>query len=155
MLTSTQLSALKAAAFADPTAAQYLTNGNDNELADWFNQPQTFVVWRSKLTPEQARAAIIKGATQLDGLTVGKRDSLFYLVSGDLDVSDAAVRTAIDDLCGTQNQLKGYLTAVQKRTTTRAEKILASGTGTDAAPANLGWEGWLSGNDSSDIRTAL
>ena len=155
MLTPTQLSTLKAAAMADPTASQYLTNGNDNELADWFNQQQTFVAWRSKLTPEQARSAIIKGATQLDGLTVGKRDSLFYLVSGDLDVSDAAVRTAIDDLCGTQNQLKGYLTAAQKRTTTRAEKILASGTGTDAAPANLGWEGWLSGNDSSEIRTAL
>ena len=155
MLTSTQLSTLKAAALADQTASQYLANGNDNELADWFNQPQTFVVWRSKLTPGQARSAIIKGATQLDGLTVGKRDSLFYLVSGDLDVSDAAVRTAIDDLCGTQNQLKGYLTAAQKRTTTRAEKTLASGTGTDATPANLGWEGWLSGNDSSDIRTAL
>ena len=155
MLTQEQLSALKAVALADPTAAQYLANGNDNELSVWFNQPQTFVVWRSKLTPEQARAAIIKGATQLDGLTVGKRDSLFYLVSGDLEVSDAAVRTAIDDLCGTQNQLKGYLTAAQKRTTTRAEKTLASGTGTDAAPANLGWEGWLSGNDSSDIRTAL
>ena len=155
MLTSTQLSALKAVALVDPTASQYLANGNDNELADWFNQPQTFVAWRSKLTPEQARPAIIKGATQLDGLTVGKRDSLFYLVSGDLEVSDAAVRAAIDDLCGTQNQLKGYLTAVQKRTTTRAEKILANGTGTDAAPASLGWEGWLSGNDSSDIRTAL
>ena len=155
MLTPTQLSTLKAAALADPTASQYLANGNDNELAEWLNQPQTFVVWRSKLTPEQARAAIIKGATQLDGLTVGKRDSLFYLVSGDLDVSDAAVRTAIDDLCGTQNQLKGYLTAAQKRSATRAEKTLASGTGTDAAPANLGGEGWLSGNDSSDIRTAL
>ena len=154
MLTSTQLSALKAVALADPTAAQYLANGNDNELAYWFNQPQTFVAWRSKLTPEQARSAIIKGATQLDGLTVGKRDSLFYLVSGDLDVSDAAVRTAIDDLCGTQSQLKGYLTAAQKRTTTRAEKVLSAGTGTDASPANLGWEGWLSGNDASAIRMA-
>lgn len=154
-MTPAQLSVLKAVALADPTAAQYIANGNDNELAEWFNQPQTFVVWRSKLTPEQARAAIIKGATQLDGLTVGKRDSLFYLVSGDLDVSDASVRSAIDDLCGTQNQLKGYLTAAQKRTTSLAEKLLASGAGTDAVPANLGWEGWLSGNDSSDIRTAL
>lgn len=153
-MTPTQLSTLKAVALADPVAAAYITNGNDNELAEWFNQPQTFVVWRTVLTPEQARAAIIKGATQLDGLTVGKRDSLFYLVSGDLAVSDASVRTAIDDLCGTQNQLKGYLTAAQKRTATRAEKALASGTGTDAVPANLGWEGLLSGNDASEIRMA-
>ena len=153
-MTPTQLSTLKAVALTDPVATAYITNGNDNELAEWFNQPQTFVVWRTVLTPEQARAAIIKGATQLDGLTVGKRDSLFYLVSGDLAVSDASVRTAIDDLCGTQNQLKGYLTTAQKRTATRAEKALASGTGTDAVPANLGWEGWLSGNDASEIRMA-
>ena len=153
-MTPTQLLTLKAVALADPVAAQYLENGNDNELAEWFNQPQTFVVWRSKLTPDQARTAIIKGATQLDALTVGKRDSLFYLVSGDLDVSDAAVRAAIDDLCGSQNTLKGFLLAAQKRTATRAEKALANGTGTDAAPANLGWEGWISGNDASYIRSA-
>ena len=153
-MTPSQLSTLKAVAVADPVAAAYITNGNDNELAEWFNQMQTFVVWRTVLTPEQARAAIIKGATQLDGLTVGKRDSLFYLVSGDLAVSDSAVRTAIDDLCGTQNQLKSYLTAAQKRTASRAEKALASGTGTEAAPASLGWEGWISGNDASEIRTA-
>ena len=46
------------------------------------------------------------------------------------------------------------LTAAQKRTATRAEKALANGTGTDASPANLGWEGWISGNDASDIRSA-
>lgn len=154
MLTTSQLSTLKAVALADPTAAQYIANGNDNELAEWFNQPQTFVVWRSVLTPELARAAIIQGATQLDGLTVGKRDSLFYLVSGNLNVSEASVRAAIDDLCGGQNTLKAFLVAAQKRTTTRAEKALASGTGTDAVPAILGWEGWISGNDSSNIRTA-
>ena len=154
MLTTSQFSTLKAVALADLTAAQYIANGNDNELAEWFNQPQAFVVWRTVLTPDLARAAIIQGATQLDALTVGKRDSLFYLVAGNLDVSQASVRAAIDDLCGTQNQLKGYLAAAQKRTATRAEKALASGTGTDSVPATLGWEGYLSGNDSSSIRTA-
>lgn len=154
MLTPSQLSTLKTVALADTTAAAYLNNGNDNELADWFNQSQVFTVYRSVLTPDLARAAIIQGATQLDALTVGKRDSLFYLVAGNLDVSQSSVRAAIDDLCGTQNQLKGYLQAAEKRQATRAEKALASGTGTDASPSTLGWEGYISGNDASNIRTA-
>lgn len=154
-MTPSQYSTLKTVALADQTAVAYIANGNDNELAEWFNQPQVFTVWRSALTPELARAAIIQGATQLDGLTVGKRDSLFYLVSGNLDVSQASVRAAIDDLCGTQNQLKGYLQAAQKRQANRAEKALSSGTGTDASPATLGWEGYVSSYDASNIRTAL
>ena len=106
------------------------------------------------LTPELARAAIIKGATQLDALTVGKRDSLFYLVSGNLDASDAAVRASLDDLCGLQNTLKGFVQAACKRQASRAEKALATGTGTHAVPATLGYEGVISGNDASLIREA-
>lgn len=154
MLTTTQLSTLKAVALADQTAASYINNGQDSQLADWFNEQTSHVVWRSALTPELARAAIIAGATQLDALTVGKRDSLFWLCSGNLDVANAGVRAAIDDLCGTQATLKAALVAAQKRTAKRAEQILASGTGTTVSPAALGWEGTISGNDASAIREA-
>ena len=101
-----------------------------------------------------SRAAIIQGATQLDALTVGKRDSLFWLASGNLNVSNAGVRAAIDDLCGAQNALKTALQAAQKRPANRAEKILASGTGTALSPALLGWEGRITSNDASAIREA-
>ena len=154
MLTSTQLSTLKAVALADQTASAYITSGNDTGLAEWFNAPTAHVVWRSSMTPEQSRAAIIQGAAQLDALTVGKRDSLFWLASGDLNVSDATVRAAIDDLCGTQNTLKAALLAAEKRTCSVAEKALSSGAGTNTVPAMLGWEGVLSGNDMSAIREA-
>lgn len=154
MLTAAQLSQLKAAALADQTGAALLAAGNDTGLSEWLNAETTHVVWRSAMTPEMARAAIIQGATQLDALTVGKRDSLFWLASGNLDVSNASVRAAIDDLCGSQNTLKAALQAAQRRTASRAEKILASGTGTTASPATLGWEGTLSANDASAIREA-
>lgn len=153
-MTPAQLSTLKSVALADPVAAGYLNAGNDTGLSEWFNQQTTHIVWRSVLTPELARSAIIKGATQLDALTVGKRDSLFYLVSGNLSVTDAAVRASLDDLCGSQNVLKGFVQASCKRQASRAEKALATGTGTDAVPATLGYEGVISGNDASLIREA-
>lgn len=153
-MTPTQLSTLKAAALADSTAMALINAGNDTGLAEWFNAPTSHIVWRSVLTPDQARAAIIHGAAQLDALTVGKRDSLFWLASGDLNVSDATVRAAIDDLCGTQTALKSALVAAEKRTCSTAEKILSTGTGTSAVPALLGWEGVMSGNDMSAIRGA-
>lgn len=149
-----QLSALKALALADAAAVVLIQAGNDTGLAEWFNQPTTHVVWRSVMTPEMSRAAIVQGATQLDSLTVGKRDSLFWLASGDLNVSDSAVRAAIDDLCGSQATLKAALVAAEKRVCTVAEKALATGTGTTANPATLGWEGFIAGNDVSEIRNA-
>jgi hypothetical protein len=144
MLTTPQLIALKSLAAADPTAAFYQSEGNDVALAEWFNTQSATVVWRSALTPELARAAIVQGATQLDNLTVGKRDALLYITQGSLDVANVSVRTAIDDLCGTQNTLKTALQAAQKRFATRAEAALASGLGTSVSPSVMAWEGMIS-----------
>lgn len=153
MLTPAQVATLRSLADSDPVAAGYVSTANDIALADWFNQSTTHVVWRTVLSPEMARAAIIEGATQLDALTVGKRDSLFWLCSGNINPSVPSVRAAIDDLCGTQNTLKGALQGAQKRFATRAEKVLSSGTGTAASPATLTHEGLLSYGEASTIRS--
>lgn len=153
MLNTAQLSILKASALADPSAAALIASADDIALASWFNEATSHIVWRSVLSPEMARAAIIEGATQLDALTVGKRDSLFWLCSGNLNPSSVSVRAAIDDLCGTQNMLKSALQAAQKRSSTRAEKALASGTGTTASPAVLSYEGLISYGEASTIRS--
>lgn len=151
-LTVPQMQALKSAALADPTASGYLSTGNDNELAQWFNAPNGKIVWRSTLTPDVMREAIVGGAAQLDNLTVGKRDALLYLVSADL-TNTATLRSTLDDLCGTQNTLKASILAAEKRTSSKAESILATGTGTTASPATLTWEGWISIQDASAIRS--
>lgn len=132
MLTNAQLITLRAAAIADGAAAGYIATADDQALADWFNVDQAaYIVWRTSLTPDQSRTAIVQGATQLDALTTGKRDSLFWLLSEPVRPTDASVRAAIDDLCGTQATLKSALQAALRRTATRAEKLLATGTGTD------------------------
>jgi len=154
-MTNAQLLALRAAAVSDGTAAGLIATADDQGLADWFNVAQpSFYAWRTSLTPDMSRNAIVQGATQLDALTAGKRDSLFWLLSEAVNPSDANVRAAIDDLCGTQATLKGSLQAALKRTTTRAEKILASGTGTISVPATLVYEGYLSPAEASGVRVA-
>ena len=153
MLTPSQIATLRALADADQVAAGYVATADDIALASWFNEPTTHVVWRTVLGPEMARSAIIDGATQLDGLTVGKRDSLFWLCSGNLNPSVPSVRAAIDDLCGSQNTLKAALQSAQKRFATRAEKSLSYGTGTTAIHATLTHEGLLSYSEASTIRS--
>lgn len=155
MLTNAQMLTLRAAATADGTAAGLIATADDLGLADWFNAAQpSFYAWRTSLTPDMSRRAIVQGATQLDSLTAGKRDSLFWLLSESVNPSDSSVRAAIDDLCGTQATLKGALQSALKRTTTRAEKILASGTGTISVPATLAYEGYLSAAEASGVRVA-
>ena len=153
MLTPAQVASLRTLANTDPIASGYVATADDIALASWFNEVTVHVVWRTTLNPEMSRLAIIEGATQLDALTIGKRDSLFWLCSGNLNPSITSVRAAIDDLCGTQNTLKGALQSAQKRTATRAEKALASGTGTTANPATMTYESLLSYAEASTIRS--
>lgn len=151
-----QLQTLKTLAQADPTAAGYIATGADQALADWLNAIQaTYYVWRSTLTVDMSRSAIVKGATQLDSLTAGKRDSLLWLLSESVSPADPDIRQAIDDLCGTQTTLKTALQAAERRQASRAEKaLIVSGTGTYASPAILGWEGFIDAATASGVRVA-
>lgn len=155
ILTSSDIATLKALVLADPTASVLAAEARDVELADWLNQATSYIVWRSVLTPAMARTAVVSGTSlgQLDNLTSGKREALLYAFDGDLDVSDVNVRTSLDDLCGTQTALKASIQAAEKRAASRAEKALATGTGTTATPGALAWEGVISYSDASLIRS--
>ena len=154
-MTPAQLATLKAAILADPVLVAW-PQGSDGafEIAAALNLPATpsFIVWRSSLTPELSRKAIIAGAVQLDNLTVGKRDALLYLCAGTLDCTDAALRDAIDNLCGTQNTLKASLAAAEKRSALRIEKIFSTGTGSDASPALCAREGTVTYSEVREAR---
>lgn len=146
-LTSEQLVSLKADILANPAFAGWNLATSAQEVANWYNQVASpdWVVWRTSVSPDEWRDAILAGggATQLDGLTASKRDSLFWAVEGVLDVSVAAVRAALDDFCGSQNTLKAAIQAKEKRKGTRAEKLFSSGTGSSASPATMVFEGSL------------
>lgn len=152
-LTPLQASTLKTAALADQTAAVYIQDGDDQALADWLNTIQpSFWVFISVLSTDAARVAISKGISQLDNLTVGKRDSLLWFFSVSTTPPDPSVAQAINDLCGTQNTLKNALLDALRRTATRAEKLLSTGTGTNASPATMSFEGLFDKALASSVR---
>ena len=140
-LTTAQLTTLKAAILADSTLNSYPNTADGaydmcrNKLNVVFS-PE-FTVWQDQLTPDLFDAGLIAGATQIDGLTQGKRDELFMVGSRTRDANNLAVRAAIDDATGSANTLKNALIAVTKRPALYGEKIFATGTGSNASPASL------------------
>lgn len=156
-MTPEQLQTLKAAILADPVLSAYPQSiDGAYDMATYLRgmASPVFTVWNSAMTPEISRAAVVVGATQLDSLTAGKRDALLYIVSGTLDCTKAAVRQALDDLTGSQNVLKAAIVAAEKRPALRIEKILSTGTGSEASPATTAWDGSLGYSDILDARAA-
>ena len=91
------------------------------------------------------------GTAQLDGLTSGKRDALMWFIGDTINPSDPAVVATLNDFCGSQNTLKASLTDGAKRKALRAEKILATGTGSLAVPATMTYEGTINIENVSEI----
>lgn len=156
-LTQAQLITLKADIYADSTLAAWAATGRmAQEISDAYNlQAATaHIVWRTAVEPDEWRAAIMYGGggVQFDGLAASKRECLIWAFSGVINPSRQEIRVAIDDWCGTQNTLKAAIAAAEKRTATRAEKLFSTGTGSDVAPATMGYEGALA---YQDINAAL
>ena len=156
-MTPEQLTTLKAAILADIDSAVVAarTNGADNELARLYNLTASppFIVWRTSVPRNEAQGSGFDW-TQIDNLTVGQAriwfDALFD--GGGLNAADAGQRAGIAEAWkGTAAKLavRVYILSICKRAATKAEKALATGTGTDAAPAVMGWEGQLTSDDIS------
>jgi hypothetical protein len=75
-----------------------------------------------------------------------------------MNPSLANVRQGMADIfSGSTNSApaqRAHLTAVSKRTATKAEKLFATGTGTDATPATMTFEGRLSYDDVQAARNS-
>jgi hypothetical protein len=157
-LTPAQLATLKAAILADPVlSALPMTSGGALVIAESFNAPAapSFIVWRSTVTD---REIMLNGFdwARVDNLSVGKAriwDWLFRF--GSIDPSKTNVRAGIDATwVGTAADLavRAAVYVHCKRAATKAEKLFASGTGSDATPAVAGFEGMLSADDVQQAR---
>lgn len=156
-LTAEQLAILKVDILADPVLSAWAATGRmAQEIADSYNLDASPVwyVWRTNVPSDQMYDAIFEtnGGLQLDALTASKRDSLFKLIDRDLNASIPAARANVDDYCGSQQNFKASLQAVQKRAATRAEKLFSTGTGSLASPATMSFEGAIS---YQDVEAAL
>lgn len=163
MLTDAQKQTVKAAILADQAlAAQPMNSDGAFAIADALNQLATpaFIVWRTSLSLSECTRATGFDWTEVDGLTVGKAriwEWLFKNEAQACDPSRANVRAGIQNCwSGTANRaaVNTALQAVMKRSATRAEKLLATGTGSDTTPATMGFEGPISYQDVQDARVS-
>ena len=152
-LTSGQLQTLKTLVQADPIATALANAADDVGLAAWLNTGDaTYTVWRTDLTIDECNAVIVW--TEVDGLTAGKARIWEWMKSlAVLNASRANIRQGILDAFASATATRTALTALAKRLASRAEKALASGTGTNASPATLTWEGQITYADASLIRS--
>lgn len=178
-MTPAQRSTLRALALADPTASAILTAGADQELANWFNTATTFVVWKTNAvvkdiedqiqwanyTPTDVPGADATMAYANRGIHAQtKQINLQILLQGrdTIDATKASIRAGLQDATsklytgvgGAQVGAGWTAVLVQlKRMASRAEAALATGSGTDATPGLLVYEGVLGSWDASVIRS--
>lgn len=149
-MTPEQLTTLRTAVLADPALSA--VGRNDTELARLLNLPTTFVCWRT-LVPQDEIMQNGFDWVRVDNLSIGKAriwDWLFDNAQRAINPSKPNVRAGIVECWkGTAADLAIQAAVLThcKRAATRAESILATGTGTDATPGAFGFEGQISIND--------
>ena len=161
-LTAAQLAVLKADMLAntDPDMTSERDAGSDAGVANWYNRTAspTFTVWRSSVGSSEILNAITwSGTGGMIARSQGERDALALMLSrgtvepwranirqGFADVFSGAAQAAVDS--------RSNVTAVCKRSATYIEKLFATGTGSDASPATLLFEGELRPETVSEAR---
>lgn len=157
-MTPEQLATLKAAILAEtnPAFVTMRTANDEQGMADWYNDSSAVYVWRTAVPRKEAQGSGFDW-TQVDNLTVGQAriwfDALFD--GGPMNAADAGQRAGVAEAWkGTAAKLavKAYVLGVCKRLATRCEALFATGTGSQAEPSALGFEGAVS---AQDIANAL
>ena len=157
MLTTEQSAVLKAAISADPTASAFALVGDDIALAEWLNAPTPFIVWRTDVHQDE----IMQNGfdwVQVDNLTVGKARIWEWLFANDQRVINAAkanVRAGIAECWKGTAAMLAVRDAVYAnciRAATKAESLLATGTGTTAIPGTMTFEGNIHFSEASTLR---
>jgi len=147
VLTTTQLQALKADITADPVLNAYPKNSDGAwAIAQAYNLEASpvFIVWKTDVPTSECKKAMVW--TEYIGRSVGERDAwVFMLSNGTINAADPNIRQGILDIFSGPDGASSRvaLLAIAKRNATRVEKLLSSGTGSDASPATMMFEGNL------------
>lgn len=156
-MTNTQLQLLKTEITNDPALSGTPMNADGYfAVAAALNLPSSpaFTVWRTAVSTSDCKKATVW--TEYIGRSAGERDAWSFMLSnGIINAADANVRQGIQDIfSGAQGVAsRTALLTISKRIATRAEKVLATGTGSDAAPGTLTFEGSVSYQDVEAART--
>jgi hypothetical protein len=157
-MTPEQITSLRAKVFADSAANTLLTAGDSSGLRTYLNAAvSAFIVWRTSVSQDEIMGSAAFDWTRVDNLSVGKAriwEWLFKNSGISIDPSQANKRAGIDAAwVGTTADLnvRAAVYVKCKRSATMAEKMLATGTGTDATPAVMDLQGEVSDNDTARI----
>ena len=154
-LTTAQLTTLKAYILADPVLAP-MTSGPGTDYAaisaalNAASSP-AFIMWRTNVTATETGNAW--AGTDIDGMSALNMQRLQLLLAsspqGIFDMTRSDRRAGFENPFGTNqnNASRVAMRAVWKRTATRAEKLFATGTGSDASPGAPTFEGDVSISD--------
>lgn len=149
-LTPQHLAAIKAAILADPALAAQPNNSDGAfAIAEALNLPAApaFIVWKTSVNIDEIMRNGMDWA-RVDNLSVGKARIWDWLGRlGSFDASRINVRAGIDAAwVGTAADLavRAQVYTHCKRSASLVEKLLSTGTGSDAAPAAMGAEGPIS-----------
>lgn len=167
-MTPEQLATLKAFALADPTAAGYMTAGNDTGLSQWLNEPTSFQVYRTSVPrveiQNEAGTGGAGGSASEWDWTVYKNQSVSEqgawrdMAMGDgINFAKEKVRAGIAKIftgSAAANAMRDHILSFGRRNANRVEQALAVGTGTAQSPATMTFEGSIDTNIAAQIRTA-
>ena len=149
-LTAAQKATLKTDILANGDATAFYTNGDLTGLAALYNAlaSPAFIVWRTNIPTSDVKKAV--NWTEYIGRSVGERSAFELIISnGIVDASQPNVRAGFNDIFSGQQGVntRTALLALAKRSCTRGEKVFATGTGSDAVPATLTFEGLIAESD--------
>lgn len=155
-LTIAQLAALKADILA---AFPGVPNTDDQNfaIANAYNllAAPAYTVWKSTLDVPSILDVLEYPA--FIARSVGERDAFrVMLLIGFINPSRPNIRQGLNDIFSGPSgaSQRASLLAIAKRFAARAEKLFATGTGSDALPATMGFEGNLSFADVSQARNS-
>lgn len=157
-LTSQQKTTLKAHIDASGDLNVFPNNSDGAfAIAALLNLPSApaFIVWRTDIPTSDVKKAIVW--TEYIGRSAGERDAFVLMTSnGIVNAADANNRQGfLDIFSGPSGAVsRANLTALAKRTATRGEAVLATGTGSDASPGTLTFQGAISFADVQDARNS-
>jgi len=126
----------------EPEVVAALAIRNDTELAKLYNLDTDFYVWKTSITPDEYRGAVVW--TEVDTLNAGNARIWEWVTNyftGNLDASDANVRQGIADAFGAGTTTRANLLALGKRLASLYEEVFATGTGTEATPGTMVLQG--------------
>jgi hypothetical protein len=153
-LTTAQLTTFKVAILAetDPAFVALRAAGAVGAMADWYNQPSTFVV--RKRSVDSSAIGPILNYVAVSNLTTINRDRATTFVTLNpvsfaptADIESYFDTTFAGTLGGEGVNTRAALQALWRRLATRGERLFATGSGTTVAPGALVFEGSVTIDD--------